>query len=125
MPYGLTNSPAVFQSFINEIFLNLLNRCIIAYIEDILIYSPNFEQHGDIETVPLQLKQHQLYAKLEKCEFHTSKTSFLGYIDNSKVQAVTEWPFLKTVKERQCLGFSNFYHRFIRNYSLIADLGDF
>lgn len=64
MPYGLANSPAVFQSIINEIICDLLNRCIIAYIEDILIYSPNFEQHiRDIETVLLQL-QHQLYAKL-------------------------------------------------------------
>ncbi|KAL0153008.1 hypothetical protein M9458_051687, partial [Cirrhinus mrigala] len=130
MPYGLANSPSVFQSFINEIFRDLLNKCVIAYIDDILIYSPDLNQHiKDVKTVLARLQQHQLYAKLEKCEFHISKTTFLGYIvshhgvemDKSKTQAVTEWPLPKTVKELQrFLGFANFYRRFIRNYSSIA-----
>lgn len=130
MPYGLANSPSVFQSFINEIFHDLLNKCVITYIDDILIYSPNLDQHiKDVKTVLTRLQLHQLYAKLEKCEFHVHKTSFLGYIvshngvemDQSKIQAVTEWPLPKTVKELQrFLGFANFYRRFIRSYSSIA-----
>ncbi|KAL0150494.1 hypothetical protein M9458_054311 [Cirrhinus mrigala] len=130
MPYGLANSPSVFQAFINDIFRDLLNRCVVAYIDDILIYSPDLNQHiKDVKTVLAHLQQHQLYAKLEKCEFHTSKTTFLGYIvshhgvemDKSKIQAVTEWPLPKTVKELQrFLGFANFYRRFIRHYSSIA-----
>ncbi|KAI2664094.1 Transposon Tf2-11 polyprotein [Labeo rohita] len=130
MPYGLANSPVVFQSFVNKIVRDLLNKCIIAYIDNILIYSLNLKQHvKDIKTVLSCLQQRQLYAKLEKCEFYISKTSFLGYIvsyqgvemDNSKVLAVTEWPLPKTIKELQrLLGFANFYRRFIRNYSLIA-----
>ncbi len=100
------------------------------HIDDILIYSPNLDQHiEDVKTVLTRLRQHQLYAKLEKCEFHIRRTTFLGYIvshqgvetDNSKVQAVTEWPLPKTIKELQrFLGFANFYRRFIRNYSLIT-----
>ncbi|KAI2668506.1 Transposon Tf2-11 polyprotein [Labeo rohita] len=118
------------RAFINDIFRDLLNRCVVAYIDNILIYSPDLNQHiKDVKTILARLQQHQLYAKLEKCEFHTSKTTFLGYIfshhgvemDKSKIQAVTEWPLPKTVKELQrFLGFANFYRRFIRHYSSIA-----
>lgn len=81
----------------------------------------------NVRTVLSRLQQHQLYAKLEKCD--TFKMFFGGYIvshqgveiDNSKVCAVTEWPLPKTVKELQrFLRFANFYHQFICNYSLIA-----
>ncbi|KAK3560394.1 hypothetical protein QTP86_008482 [Hemibagrus guttatus] len=105
MPYGLANAPAVFQSFINEIFRDVLNKYVVAYIDDILIYSKSEEEH----------QGHQ--------------TAFLGYnvsyqgveMDNSKITAVTEWPQPTTVKELQrFLGFANFYRRFICNYSVTA-----
>ncbi|KAI2660547.1 Transposon Tf2-9 polyprotein [Labeo rohita] len=130
MPYGMANSPAVFQSFINEIFKDILNNFVIAYIDDILIYSKTKEEHiNHVRTVLSRLLQHQLYVKAEKCEFHVHQTSFLGYhishqgvkMDDTKVLAVTEWPQPTTVKELQrFLGFANFYRRFIRNYSTVA-----
>ncbi len=75
------------------------------------------------------LIQHQLYAKADKCEFHQTSTSFLGYIisqegvamDESKVRAIQEWPRSRTVKKLQrFLGFANFYRRLIRNFSAVA-----
>ncbi|XP_058234685.1 uncharacterized protein LOC131345702 [Hemibagrus wyckioides] len=127
MPYG----PAVFQAFINEIFKDVIDKYVIAYIDDILIYSKSHEdQVHHVRTVLTRLRQHQLYVKSEKCEFHQETIMFLGYVishrgvemDNSKVQAVTEWPEPTSIKELQCfLGFANFYRRFIRNYSIIAN----
>ncbi|KAK3515182.1 hypothetical protein QTP70_009592 [Hemibagrus guttatus] len=130
MPYGLANAPAVFQSFINEIFRDILNKYVVAYIDDILIYSKSEEEHqGHVRTVLTRLLENQLYVKAEKCEFHVQRTSFLGYnvscqgveMGNSKITAVTEWPRPTTVKELQrFLGFANFYRHFIRNYSITA-----
>ncbi|KAK3534513.1 hypothetical protein QTP86_016589 [Hemibagrus guttatus] len=130
MPYGLANAPAIFQSFINEIFRDIMNKYVVAYIDDILIYSKSEEEHqSHVRTVLTRLLENQLYAKAEKCEFHVQRTSFLGYnvsyqgveMDNSKITAVTEWPRPTTVKELQrFLGFANFYRRFIRNYSITA-----
>lgn len=129
-PYGLANAPAVFQSFINEIFRYLLNQYVIAYIDDILIYSRSEAEHiNHVKTVLTRLLKNQLYVKAEKCEFHVKQTSFLGYhishqgvrMDEAKVKAVTEWPQPSTVKELQrFLGFANFYRRFIQNYSMVA-----
>ncbi|KAK3507516.1 hypothetical protein QTP70_028076 [Hemibagrus guttatus] len=130
MPFGLTNAPAVFQALINEVFRDLLGRGVIAYIDDILVYSASMEEHViQVREVLARLQQHHLYVKLEKCEFHRSKVTFLGYVishqgvemDTVKVQAVTGWPEPSTVRELQrFLGFANFSWRFIRNYSSVA-----
>ncbi|KAL0195007.1 hypothetical protein M9458_008579, partial [Cirrhinus mrigala] len=130
MPYGLAKSPAIFQSFINEILKDFLNKFVIAYIDDILIYSKSEAEHiNHVRTVLSCLLENQLYVKAEKYEFHVNQTSFLGYhishqgvqMDTAKVQAVTEWPQPTTIKELQrFLGFVNFYRRFIRNYSTVA-----
>ncbi len=130
MPFGLANSPSVFQAFMNDIFRDMLNRWVIVYIDDILIYSNTQEEHvRHVRAVLKRLLQHQLYVKAEKCEFHQTSTSFLGYVisqdgvsmDDKKVQAVLDWPQPQTVKELQrFLGFANFYRRFIRNFSSIA-----
>ncbi|KAK3553547.1 hypothetical protein QTP70_004572 [Hemibagrus guttatus] len=130
MPYGLANAPAIFQSFINEIFTDIMNKYVVAYIDDILIYSKSEEEHqSHVRTVLTRLLENQLYMKAEKCEFHVQRMSFLGYnvgyqgveMDNSKITAVTEWPRPTTVKELQhFLGFANFYRCFIRNYSITA-----
>ncbi len=97
MPYGLSNSPSVFQSFMNEIFRDMLHRFIVVYIDNILIYSPNLATHLHHVTQVLQrLRRYSLFLKLEKCEFHQSTIHFLGYIitpegiqmDQRKVEAV-------------------------------------
>ncbi|KAK3530048.1 hypothetical protein QTP86_010336 [Hemibagrus guttatus] len=130
MPFGLTNAPAVFQALINGVFQDLLGKGVIAYIDDILVYSSSMEEHVRLVREVLgRLQQHHLYAKLEKCEFHRPTVTFLGYVisrhgvemDVVKVQAVTEWPAPNSVRELQrFLGFANFYRRFIRNYSSVA-----
>ncbi|KAL0180019.1 hypothetical protein M9458_025461, partial [Cirrhinus mrigala] len=130
MPFGLANSPSCFQAFVNEVFRDMLNRWVIVYIDDILIYSSSYSEHvTHVRAVLQRLISHQLYAKEEKCEFHLDKVSFLGYIispegvamDERKVNAVLNWPRPTTLKELQrFLGFSNFYRRFIRNFSSVA-----
>ncbi|KAI2646625.1 Transposon Tf2-6 polyprotein [Labeo rohita] len=130
MPFGLVNSPSVFQAFVNDVFRDMLNRWVIVYIDDILIFSDTLESHiQHVRAVLQRLIDHQLYAKFEKCEFHRTVTSFLGYIigsegvamDDKKVQAVLNWPPPTSVKELQrFLGFANFYRRFIRNFSSVA-----
>ncbi|KAI2645046.1 Transposon Tf2-9 polyprotein [Labeo rohita] len=130
MPFGLANSPSYFQAFINDVFRDMLNRWVIVYIDDILIYSNTFTDHVQhVRTVLQRLIQHKLYAKEEKCQFHQESVAFLGYMispagvamDETKVNAVRNWPLPKTLKELQrFLGFSNFYCRFIRNFSTVA-----
>ncbi len=130
MPFGLSNSPSVFQAYINDVFRDMLNRGVIVYINDILVYSDSLENHiQQVRAVLQRLIEYQLYAKMEKCEFHQTQVSFLGYIissegvamDDKKVQSVINWPQPKTVKELQrFLGFANFYRRFIRNFSTVA-----
>ncbi|KAK3517553.1 hypothetical protein QTP70_012624 [Hemibagrus guttatus] len=121
MPFGLTNAPAVFQALINEVFRDLLGKGVIAYIDDILVYSTSMEEHvRQVREVLARLQRHHLYVKMEKCEFHRSTVTFLGYVISHqgvemyvvKVQAVTEWPAPTTVQELQrFLGFANFYRR--------------
>ncbi|KAK3511225.1 hypothetical protein QTP70_033615 [Hemibagrus guttatus] len=123
MPFGLTDAPAVFQALINKVFRDLLGKGVIAYIDDILVYSTSMEEHvRQVREVLTRLQRHHLYVKLEKCEFHRATVTFLGYkishqgveMDVVKVRAVTEWPAPPTVRELQWfLGFTNFYRRFI------------
>ncbi len=107
MQFGLANSPSTFQSFINDVFRDMLNRFVIVYIDDILIYSRTLEEHiHQVRSVLHRLIKHQLYAKLDKCEFHTTSVAFLGYIispegiamDDNKVNAVMNWPCPKNLK---------------------------
>lgn len=104
MPFGLVNSPSVFQSFINDVFRDMVNRWVIVYIDDILIYSNSLTEHiTHVRAVLQWLLSHQQYAKAEKCEFHQTAVSFLGYIislegiamDDGKVCAVLNWPHPK------------------------------
>ncbi|KAI3373345.1 hypothetical protein L3Q82_006645 [Scortum barcoo] len=128
MPFGLTNAPAIFQGFINEILREFLNDFVFVYLDDILISSPDPVTHQHhVRQVLIRLLEHQLYVKAEKCEFHASSVSFLGFIvthliqikrDPEKVSAVTNWPPPTSRKKlQQFLGFANFYRKFIRNFS--------
>ncbi|KAI4895362.1 hypothetical protein NFI96_000963 [Prochilodus magdalenae] len=130
MSFGLRNAPSVFQSFINDVLRDMLGRFVIAYIDDILVYSPDLPTHVQhVRRVLSRLLENQLYVKGEKCEFHLSSVSFLGYIissegvvmDDRKITAVANWPIPNSIRELQkFLGFANFYRRFIRNFSSVA-----
>ncbi|KAI2661634.1 Transposon Tf2-6 polyprotein [Labeo rohita] len=130
MPFGLANSPSYFQAFVNDVFRDMLDRWVIVYIDDILIFSSSYSEHVQhVRAVLQRLIQHKLFAKEEKCQFHQESIAFLGYVispegvamDDAKVRAVRDWPRPKTLKELQrFLGFSNFYRRFIRSFSTVA-----
>jgi len=130
MPFGLTNAPAAFQHFMNNMLSDLLDVCIVVYLDDILIYSDNIMQHRKhVKEVLKRLQKAGLYMKAEKCEFHSNSVEYLGYVlslsgltmSDTKVKTIQEWLELKKVKDIQSfLGFANFYRRFIFNYSDIV-----
>ncbi|KAI3364204.1 hypothetical protein L3Q82_010812 [Scortum barcoo] len=130
MPFGLTNAPAVFQALVNDVLRDMLNKFVLVYLDDILIFSRNKEEHvHHVQAVLQRLLENSLFVKAEKCEFHASSVSFLGFIvgrgslqmDPAKVSAVASWPTPSSRKQLQrFLGFANFYRRFIRVYSTVA-----
>lgn len=130
MPYGLTNAPAVFQAFMNELFHDMINRFLIVYIDDLLVYSHSMEEHVQQVRLVLQhLQANRLFVNAEKSLFHVSTLTSLGYVltpggvamDQAKVDAVCNWHTPNTVKDLQrFLGFSNYYRRFIRNFGATA-----
>jgi len=128
--FGLTNAPATFQRFMNNVFSNLLDVCIVVYLDDILIYSNDITQHrSHVKEVLKRLQQAGLYAKAEKCKFHSDSIKYLGYflspsgltMSDTKVKTIQEWLEPRKVKDIQSfLGFANFYRHFIFNYSDIV-----
>ncbi|KAK3561539.1 hypothetical protein QTP86_007783 [Hemibagrus guttatus] len=130
MPYGLVNTPSVFQDFMHAVLQEFLHKSVLVYINDILIYSRSMAEHRwHIEEVLQWLRDYHLFLKAEKCVFHQPSIYFLGYVidhsgvrmDEGKVAAVRNWPIPTFVKDLQrFLGFANFYQRFIRNYSSIT-----
>jgi len=114
----------------NNLFSDLLDVCVVVYLDDILIYSDDITQHRKhVKEVLKRLRKAGLYAKVEKCEFHSDSVKYLGYVlspagltmSDAKVKTIQEWPEPKKVKDIQSfLGFANFYRRFIFNYSDIV-----
>src|ERR1700730_11010352 len=127
MPFGLTNVPATFQHFMNNIFSDLLDTFMVVYLDDILIYSEDPKQHvKHVQEVLQRLRENGLFLNPVKCEFHTETVEYLGFVlsltrlsmDMAKVKAIQEWPTLRKVKDIQSfLGFTNFYHCFVHGYS--------
>eukprot|EP00833_Pecoramyces_ruminatium_P008145 jgi/Orpsp1_1/1182177/evm.model.c7180000080193.1 len=130
MPFGLKNAPATFQHFLNDVLGEYLDEFAFSYIDDILIYSRNAEEHKEhVKKVLKRLHENGLYAKLSKCEFSTTKTTFLGHVisdkgismDPNKVKAIMDWPIPSNITEVQSfLGLCNYYRRFIKNFAEIA-----
>jgi hypothetical protein len=130
MPFGLSNAPGAFQRFMNDIFADMLDVCVVVYLDDILIYSADkTTHHKQVKEVLRRLRKHGLYAKPEKCEFDRETVEYLGYILSpqgltmaaDKVQTIQDWPEPRKVKDIQSfLGFANFYRRFIYNFSDIV-----
>ncbi|GJU47975.1 putative nucleotidyltransferase, ribonuclease H [Tanacetum coccineum] len=130
MPFGLTNAPAVFMDLMNCIFHEYLDKFVIVFIDDILVYSKSEEEHERHLRIVLEiLRQKKLYAKFSKCEFWLQQVAFLGHIvsadgiimDPSKVEAITKWPRPTTVTEvRSFLGLAGYYRRFVEGFSRLA-----
>ena len=81
MPFGLTNAPAFFMNLMNKVFMEELDRFVVVFIDDILVYSKSAEEHGQHLRIVLgKLRKHQLYAKFSKCEFWLDEVSFLGHV---------------------------------------------
>ena len=130
MPFGLTNAPATCQRFVNDILREFLDVFCVCYLDDILIYFDNLQDHRkQVKAVLKKLHVAGLFVKPEKCEFEANKTTFLGFVisqqgiemDPEKVSSVLNWELPKTIQDVQCfLAFANIYRRFIEGYSCIC-----
>ena len=129
MPEGLTNAPAAFQRFMNDIFADIIDVNVIVYLDDILVYSDDLAEHKcHVWEVLWRLRTNGLFAHADKCEFHVTSCKYLGYMlspdsltmAQNKVQIIQDWPEPRKVKDIQSfLGFAKFYRRFIYEYSRI------
>ncbi|GJR56010.1 putative nucleotidyltransferase, ribonuclease H [Tanacetum coccineum] len=130
MPFGLTNAPAVFMDLMNRVCKPYLDKFVIVFIDDILIYSKDKKEHEEhLKAILELLKKEELYAKFSKCEFWIPKVQFLGHVidcqgihvDPAKIESIKDWASPKTPTEiRQFLGLAGYYRRFIEGFSKIA-----
>ncbi|GJY51377.1 putative reverse transcriptase domain-containing protein [Tanacetum coccineum] len=130
MPFGLTNAPAIFMDLMNHVCKPYLDKFVIVFIDDILIYLKSEEEHKvHLKTILDLLKKEKLYAKFSKCEFWLQEVQFLGHVvnydgihvDPSKVESVKNWKIPESSTEvRSFLGLAGYYRRFIENFSKIA-----
>ena len=130
LPFGLTNSPATFQRYLQTVLNDLLWHCCLVYIDDVIVFSPSMEQHVEhVRQVLDRLAKHQLRLNAEKCEFATTVVTYLGHVvtpegispDPDKTKSIEEFPRPLKVKDvRSFLGLSSYYRRFVEGYSRIA-----
>jgi hypothetical protein len=130
MSFGLTNAPVHFMYLMNSVFMPELDKFMVVFIDDILVYSENEEDHAEhLRIVLTRLREHQLYAKFSKCEFWLREVPFLGHVlsdggimvNPTKVQEVLDWKAPISVHEvRSFLGLASYYCRFISDFSKIA-----
>ncbi|GJX54479.1 putative reverse transcriptase domain-containing protein [Tanacetum coccineum] len=131
MPFGLTNAPAVFMDLMNRVCKPYLDKFVIVFIDDILIYSKEREDmKNNLKTIfGICLRKKKLYAKFSKCDFWIPKVQFLGHVidsqgihvDPAKIESIKDWASPKTPTEiRQFLGLAGYYRRFIEGFSKIA-----
>ena len=123
MSFGLTNAPSVFMDLMNRVFRPYLDKFVIVFIDDILVYSSSSDDHEKHLRIVLQtMRDKQLYAKLSKCEFWKDKVAFLGhviskegiFVDPKKIEAVVAWERPTNVTEvRSFLGLAGYYRRFV------------
>ena len=130
LPMGLCNAPGTFMQLINDTFRDLPDRCVLVFLDDILVYSNTLEEHvKHLRQVLERLDSAKLYAKMSKCELAKSEVEFLGHhiganglsTMQDKVSAVRDWPQPQNVTDvRSFLGLAGFYRRFVNRYAEIA-----
>jgi hypothetical protein len=130
MSFGLTNAPAYFMYLMNKVFIEYLDKFVVVFIDDILVYSRGEEEHEEHLCLALQkLREHKLYAKLSKCDFWMKQIAFLGHViskggisvDPSQVQDVLSWNVPMSVGDiRSFLGLAGYYRWFIEGFSKIS-----
>ncbi|GKA82397.1 putative reverse transcriptase domain-containing protein [Tanacetum coccineum] len=130
MPFGLTNAPTIFLDLMNWVCKPYLDKFVIVFINDILIYSKSKEEHEEHLKLILELlKKEELYAKFSKCDFWLPNVQFLGHLidsegirlDHAKIESIKDWASPKTpIEIRQFLGLVGYYRRFIESFSKIA-----
>jgi hypothetical protein len=128
--FGLTNAPTVFMCLMNGIFRNYLDKFVIVFLDDILIYSKSEEEHEKHLIMVLQvLREHQLSVELSKCSFYQKQLHYLGHIiskegiivDPKKIKAIEGWPTLRNILEvRKFMDLGGYYRTFIEGFTEIA-----
>ena len=128
MPFGLTNAPTAFMDLMNMVFHPYLDQFIVVFIDDILVYSKDAQEHEYHLRIVLQtLRENKLFAKLSKCDFWLMEVSFLGHIvsaegirvDPVKIQAIMNWKPPRNVTEVRSF-LAGYYQRFVQGFSVIA-----
>jgi hypothetical protein len=130
VPFGLTNAPATFMCLMNNVLNKFLDKFVLVFIDDILIYSKNRKEHEDHLRLVLQvLREHQLYVKFSKCEFFQKQIHYLGHVlseegvevDPDKIRSIMEWPTPKDFLDiRSFMGLAGYYRRCIKGFSKIG-----
>jgi hypothetical protein len=130
IPFGLTNTPATFMFLMNNIFSQYLDKFVVVFIDNILVYSKTKEEHDEQLRIVLQtLRKHKLYAEFDKCDFYQKEIQYLGHVissegivvDPKKIKAIMEWPVPKDVADIwSFMGITRYYRRFIKGFSKIA-----
>jgi hypothetical protein len=127
MSFGLTNAPVYFMYLMNKVFMEYVDKFVVVFIDDILVYSRSEEEH--LHLALQKVREHRLYVKLSKCEFWMKQVAFLGHViskggisvDPSKVQDVLSWNAPTSVGNiRSFLGLVEYYRRFIKGFLRIS-----